>query len=39
MIEDEIVIVEYAESETRGDGSEGSEGSFDTEWDYNSEDD
>ena len=38
MIEDEIFVVECAESETRGDGSAGSEGSYDTEWDFNSED-
>ncbi len=32
---EQVFIIENADLETRGDGSEGSEGTLDTEWGYN----
>lgn len=39
LYEEEVFVIENAQQHTQGDGSSGSEGSFDTEWRANGDED
>ena len=34
---EEVFVIKDAQKNTQGDGNEGREGTFDTEWDYNAD--